>query len=213
MEREMADSESQSIKSAYASFAPLYDFFFGMILEPGRRAAIRSLKLIPGSKVLEVGVGTGLSLHRYPREIGVDGIDIAPDMLAKARRRVERKGLSNVSGLHSMDARELEFEDNTFDAVVAMYVVSVTGEENRVVAEMKRVCKPDGIMVIVNHFRTESRLVRFAETLLRPIHKAVRFRADLDLDEFVNSNELNVEKSFRANIFGYSTVLCCRNTP
>jgi phosphatidylethanolamine/phosphatidyl-N-methylethanolamine N-methyltransferase len=207
----MSDQESQAVERAYTSFAPLYDFFFGLVLEPGRRAAIRSLQLSPGDKVLEVGVGTGLSLHRYPREAHVEGIDLAVDMLAKAQRRVERKGLAQVKGLHAMDARALTFEDDSFDAVVAMYVVSVTGEEERVVGEMRRVCKPGGLLVIVNHFKTRSFFVRMAEVLLRPIHRAVRFRADLELDDFTRRTGLVVERSFRANIFGYSTILCCSN--
>ena len=199
------------MRRAYGRFAPFYDVLFGPVLEPGRRAAIRSMGLAPGDRVLEVGVGTGLSLAAYPSHVRVTGIDIAPGMLARAEARVARKRLTHVEGLHAMDASAMGFDAGAFDVVIAMYVVSVVEEPARVVAEMRRVCRPGGRLIIVNHFRTTSRLIRTAEVALRPLHRAIRFRADLELDAFVADNALDVEQTSSANIMGYSTVLCCRN--
>ncbi len=204
-------AEEPDMRRAYGRFARYYDFFFGRVLQPGRRAAIRTMELAPGSRVLEVGVGTGLSLAAYPANVRVTGIDLSPDMLARAQARVDRGKLAHVEGLHAMDATALTFEDGAFDVVIAMYVVSVVEEPDRVVAEMRRVCKPGGRIIIVNHFRTRSRLIRAAEFLLKPIHYCVRFRSDLDLDPFVARNGLEVDRAFAANVMGYSTVLCCRN--
>lgn len=203
--------DNESMSRAYRLFAPVYDLVFGPVLEPGRRRAVSSLAAAPGSRILEVGVGTGLSLAAYPANVRVTGIDLAPGMLAKARARVSRKRLSHVEELVPMDACAMRFEAARFDAVVAMYVVSVVDDPVRLVREMRRVCKPGGDIVIVNHFRTDSRLVRAAEVVLKPIHRLVRFRSDLDLSDFTRRTGLCVERAFPVNVMGYSTVLCCRN--
>jgi phosphatidylethanolamine/phosphatidyl-N-methylethanolamine N-methyltransferase len=194
---------------AYRSFAPVYDAFFGAVLEQGPRTAIRGMDLEPGARILEVGVGTGLSLAAYLPGAEVTGVDISPAMLVRARRRVARRGLAQVRELAVMDARGLVYPDARFDVVVAMHVVSVTPEPEQVVAEMLRVCRPGGRLVIVNRFRTTSRLVRWAQTLLRPLHGTVNYSAALDHDEFLQRTGLRVIRSTRANILGYSTILCC----
>lgn len=201
----------QAMQRAYALFAPVYDLLFGSVLAHGRRAAVHGLGLHSGDRVLEVGVGTGLSLSDYPPDVRVTGIDLAPEMLARARARVSRQGLANVEALQTMDAGNLGFDAHTFDVVIAMYVVSVVDDPLQVVAEMRRVCKPGGKLVIVNHFRTRSRAIRAAEVFLKPLHRAVRFRSDLDLEMFKAQAALNVERALPVNVFGYSTVLYCRN--
>lgn len=206
-------TESEAIRKSYSVFAPLYDLFFGKMLEPGRRAAIQLLEPKVGARILEVGVGTGLSLASYPPHTRVTGIDLAPAMLAKARARVERQGLRHVEALLRMDASELEFEDDTFDAAICMYVVSVVPDPLRVLEEMRRVCKADAKLVVVNHFRTGGRVVRLAEFLLRPMHHMVHFRSGLDLDDFTMSVRLPLEHVRRENLLGYSSVLVFRNTP
>lgn len=199
-------TSEERVGRAYRGFAPLYDAVYGAVLEPGRRAAVRGMGLRADSRVLEVGVGTGMSLSAYPRDVRVTGIDIAPEMLQRARRRAEHRPFTE---LKVMDARFLDFPDASFDVVAAMYVVSVTPDPERVVAEMARVCKPDGVLVIVNHFRTTARLVRFAEALLRPLHRMVNYSAELDREEFLERTGLRVIRSSRVNILGYSTVLYC----
>src|SRR6266545_2875464 len=111
------------------------------------------MKCKPGESVLEVGVGTGLSLPLYPPSVKVTGIDVSPEMLERARALKERKGLNNVVALNYMDAEKMTFADSSFDKVVAMYVASVVPNAARLVQEMRRVCKPGGELWIVNHFR------------------------------------------------------------
>lgn len=207
----MTEQADHHIKQAYGKFAPIYDLMFGPVLEQGRRKAVSGIGLQPGQRVLEVGVGTGLSLGAYPPDVRVTGIDLAPAMLERARARAARKGWTHVEGLHAMDATAMDLEDNSFDAVIAMYVVSVADDPLRVVSEMSRVCKEGGHLVIVNHFKTNSPLIRAAETVLKPIHRAVRFRSDLELDAFTSETGLIVERAVQANVCGYSTVLYCRN--
>src|SRR5207248_8548374 len=128
----------------YRLFSGSYDFVFGPVFHPGRKEAVRLVNERPGQRILEVGVGTGLSLPYFRRDSRVTGVDISEEMLAKARRRVERQPLSHVDGLHVMDAEHLEFEDNSFDAVLALYVASVVPSPAAFAAEMRRVCIPGG---------------------------------------------------------------------
>ncbi|MGM0812210.1 MAG: class I SAM-dependent methyltransferase, partial [Pseudomonadota bacterium] len=200
----------EQVSRAYSAFAPAYDAFFGAVLEPGRRAAIREMNLQPGARVLEVGIGTGLALSAYPRGVRITGVDLSLEMLERARRRAGGMELARVVDLKVMDARALDYPNASFDAVVAMYVVSVTPEPERVIAEMRRVCRPGGQLVIVNHFRTTSRTVRITEKLLRPLHRMVNYSAELDYDAFVQKTGLEVIRCSRANILGYSTVVHCR---
>ena len=202
---------TQSVEKAYAKFSPVYDLFFGRALSAGRRSGINCMNLQPGHRVLEVGVGTGLSLSAYPNDVRVTGIDISEEMLIKARKRIARKELSNIDELHIMDAQSMSFEDDSFDSVIAMYVMAVVPDPILVVREMCRVCKPGGNVIIVNYFRTGSKKVRLNEWVVKPLGKMFHFHFGLDLDEFTDQLDLDVVDSFRANIFNHTTVLHFRN--
>lgn len=134
----------EAVKTAYRRYARIYDAVFGPVLQPGRRALLERLELKPGERVLEVGVGTGLSLPLYPRSVRITGIDVSREMLEKARERVARRRLENVDALVEMDAEHMSFPDATFDKVVAMYVVSVVARPGKLIEELHRVCKPRG---------------------------------------------------------------------
>jgi phosphatidylethanolamine/phosphatidyl-N-methylethanolamine N-methyltransferase len=206
-------TEKDAITRSYALFAPLYDLVFGKVLQPGRRSAIRLIEPENGARILEVGVGTGLSLASYPAHTRVIGIDVSSAMLAKAQARVEREGLRQVESLLRMDATAMGFADGSFDTAVCMYAVSVVPNPMRLLEEMRRVCKPGGKLIVVNHFRTYGRLVRLAEFLLKPLRHMVHFRSGLDLDEFMMSVRLPLEHARQENLLGYSSVLVFRNTP
>ncbi|WP_300492321.1 class I SAM-dependent methyltransferase [uncultured Alcanivorax sp.] len=158
----------QSVKSSYARWAPIYDRTFGAVTRSGRRRAVDYINRKGGPKVLEVGVGTGLSLQRYAPHLEVWGIDFSHEMLAKAKRKVSEQALTHVAGLQQMDARELDFPDASFDTVAAMHIVSVVPEPERVLAEMARVCKPGGEIVITNHFASEDGVMARIEKLTAP---------------------------------------------
>ncbi|HVJ24137.1 MAG TPA: methyltransferase domain-containing protein, partial [Burkholderiales bacterium] len=134
----------EAVKAAYRRYARIYDVVFGAVLQPGRNAVLQALKLKPGDRVLEVGVGTGLSLSLYPRDVRITGIDVSREMLERAQARVARAGLGNVDALLEMDAEQMAFPDASFDKVVAMYVVSVVARPARLLEELHRVCRPDG---------------------------------------------------------------------
>jgi phosphatidylethanolamine/phosphatidyl-N-methylethanolamine N-methyltransferase len=180
----------EAILKSYERYAPVYDHTFGWLLSfRGRSMAAGVTNHRPG-KVLEVGVGTGISLSYYRREHQVHGIDISPHMLARAHKRVHRKQLDQVTQLEIMDARELDFPDNHFDAVVAAYVMSVVPEPHKVIREIERVCKPGGDVVIVNHFAAEQGFRRRFEAMLAPLSNKLGWRPDMALHEILSHTSL-----------------------
>src|SRR5512135_334501 len=139
-----------SVRAAYRRYAKIYDLVFGGVFAFGRSRALSLANRRGGQRVLEVGVGTGLSLSGHRTDNRVVGIDISPEMLAIARRRVERQRLSHVEALLEMDAGQLDFPDSSFDVVVAMFVMTVVPDPQQVMSELKRVCKPGGHIYVVN---------------------------------------------------------------
>ena len=199
-----------NIIKSYNRWALGYDVLFAGIVQNGRREAIRRMRCRPGENVLDVGVGTGLSLPHYPRDTHVVGIDLTPSMLAKANRRIDRMGLTNAEA-HVMDAQAMTFAEDSFDRVVAMYVASVVPDPGRLVAEMKRVCKPGGDIFVVNHFTNDNPLVRSFESLVSPLSSFLGFRPDFPMDRFIAETGLDVVEVRPVNLFGYWTLVHARN--
>lgn len=200
-----------SIKNAYRRYAPLYNLYFGAILHPGRKRVIEKMNCRAGDLVLEVGVGTGLSLRLYDPSVRVIGIDISPEMLERARILRERDKLYNVCGLEEMNAEQMTFPDDTFDKVAAMYVVSVVTDPVRLVDEMKRVCKPGGELFIVNHFHRPNSLIGSFESLVAPLSGKLGFHPDFPLDSLVSKAKIQVTQTIPVNFFGYWTLLRISN--
>jgi len=195
----------------YRLFAGSYDVVFGPIFHPGRKAAVEVANDRPHQRILEVGVGTGLSLPHFRKDARVTGIDVSKEMLAKAHRRVERDGLKQVEALLEMDAEAMTFADSAFDAVLALYVASVVPDPARFVAEMRRVCKPGGAIVIVNHFTSGNPAMRWLEKRLAPLAGKIGFHADFPLDDFLEAGRLRVRETRPSNLFGYWKLLRCVN--
>ena len=176
--------ENDFVEGVYDRLARVYDLAFGPTLHPGRLKAIERMKIQPGEQVLEVGVGTGISLSLYPSDCSVTGIDFAESMLERARERVVRDGLRNVR-LLQMDGADLKFADNSFDIVYAPYLISVVPDPVKVALEMRRVCRPGGRIIILNHFLSSNPLLSRIETLISPYTIHIGFKADLDLPAFL----------------------------
>ena len=168
--------DAASVRHAYRRWAPVYDFTFGLIAEAGRKNAVQIINRRKG-RVLEVGVGTGLSLPCYGSHLTITGIDLSPEMLAKAQDKVERKSLGNVVALHEMDASALAFPDESFDTVVAMYVMTVVPEPDRVMRELERVCAAGGEVILVNHFSQDEGVPRLVRAAARAVCRGHRLAA------------------------------------
>ena len=193
----------------YSVLAKVYDDFFDWALTPGRRLAVSRLPARPGDRILEVGVGTGLSLPLYPRDCEVTGIDISEPMLEKARERLDALGREGVV-LRRMDAHDLRFPDGSFDHVVAPYVISVVAEPEKVMREIRRVCRPGGTVLVVNHFLSESFLLSGIERILTPASQWIGFRMDLPVRIALEVPGLTLQAMERVNLFGLWRLLTLR---
>jgi phosphatidylethanolamine/phosphatidyl-N-methylethanolamine N-methyltransferase len=203
--------DSRRVEKVYTVLAGVYDAFFDWALGPGRRRAVACLPIQPGDRVLEVGVGTGLSLPLYPESCRITGIDISDAMLDRAVARLESLGRRRVT-LRKMDARTLKFPDASFDHVFAPYVISVVPEPERVLAEMRRVCKPGGTIVVVNHFKSPGALLAFWERLLTPASQWIGFRLDLPIEVVERAPGLELVRVERVNLMGLWRLLVLRRT-
>jgi phosphatidylethanolamine/phosphatidyl-N-methylethanolamine N-methyltransferase len=201
----------ETSRRGYRLFAPLYDVVFGASLQHGRRLAIEALDCNPGDRILEVCVGSGLSLPMYPDGVRVTGIDISHEMLTKAAQLVRQRQLGQTEVLLQMDAERMAFADASFDKAVVMFAMAGLPDPVRAMKEITRVCRPGAKIVIANHFLSRRPLLRLCDALLTPLYRLLRYRADLDMEAFVAATELNVIDVRPANLFGYSTVLVCSN--
>jgi phosphatidylethanolamine/phosphatidyl-N-methylethanolamine N-methyltransferase len=200
--------ENDFVEKVYEKLASVYDFTFGPTLHPGRRHAIQKMKIRSGDRVLEVGVGTGINASLYPRDCAVVGIDLSGSMLEKARERVWRKGIRNVR-LMEMDAAEMKFANDGFDIVYAPYLISVVPDPVAVAREMRRVCKPGGRIIFLNHFRSPNRLLASIERAISPFTVHIGFKSDLDLPAFLAQAELEPVSIERVNIPRIWSLVTC----
>lgn len=207
----MATASTQPHESAlYYEFSHLYDAFFGRVFYPRIAKVVKSLAIEPGARVLEIGVGTGLSLDAYPRHCHVTGIDLAPDMLEKAQERIDRHGLRHVS-VEQGDALDLRFPDDSFDYVMAFHVVSVVPDARRLMAEAQRVCRPGGQIVIINHFRSERRTVARIQHSIDPMTRRLGWTTSLYLRDLIDRRTLHVERQWKTSPRSLFTIVIARN--
>jgi len=200
--------ENDFVARVYENIAWFYDLTFGPALHPGRVDAIQRMAIKPGDRVLEVGVGTAINAALYPTDCSVTGIDLSSSMLEKARERVARKGVRNVR-LLQMDAANLKFADDTFDIVYAPYVISVVPDPVAVTREMCRVCRPGGRIVILNHFRSKSRVGARLERMIAPFTLYLGFKSDLDLPAFLVQADLKPVSIEKVNVPRIWSLVTC----
>jgi phosphatidylethanolamine/phosphatidyl-N-methylethanolamine N-methyltransferase len=200
--------EKRQVERAYELLAPVYDFIFDWIFAPGRTAAVDKLAFQRGDSVLEVGIGTGLNLPLYPATCRLTGIDLSQEMLDKAVERVQTLAMPNVI-LKVMDATSMSFGDNEFDKVVATYTISAVPDPVAVLREMRRVVKPGGILVILNHFRSDRRLMGWLEDMVAPVCTRLGWKSNLPLAPLLEQVGLVPESIAHVNMFdGWRLVTC-----
>ena len=195
----------------YDRWGKFYDIVFKKIFNEGRSVGVELLQLESDERLLEVGVGTGLSLPLYPNSSEIVGIDISSKMLEKAREKIRKLDMDNIQ-LSVMNAEEMDFPDNTFDCVTACYVVSAAPDPQKVVSEICRVCKPDGRIVFINHFKSQNFLLAKFEELINGACKKIGWETTLDLEPLLKSNNLTSVAQERVNVFNYWKAVLCINS-
>jgi phosphatidylethanolamine/phosphatidyl-N-methylethanolamine N-methyltransferase len=191
----------------YRSYAPAYDLIFGKVFHDGRKLAIELANAKPYQDILEVGVGTGLSMPFFRKNVRLTGIDISAEMLAKAKRRAAAMGHAKDWRLDVMDVEAMDFPDASFDAVLALYVASTVQDLKSFGDEMRRVCKPGGEIIIVNHFTSRHRLVAGVERFLGNYAGRLGFEPDFPMERFSAESGLVPYEVLPTGMFGYWQLL------
>jgi len=202
--------DTEKVTKVYSVYSGFYDLLFGRIFHNSRAAAIDLLGLKAGDRILEVGVGTGLSLPLYPNTCSIVGIDLTGPMLSQGAKKIKELGLEQIH-LQRMDATHMAFRDNRFDGVMAAYVMSTVPNPRAVLDEMIRVCRPGGRIVLLNHFSHRNRLVSWLEKRISPLCTWIGFRSDLCLESLLKETCLDVVKNLKVNPFNYWHIIECIN--
>jgi phosphatidylethanolamine/phosphatidyl-N-methylethanolamine N-methyltransferase len=202
--------QKRQVKRAYELYAPVYDLIFDWVFAPGRAAAIDQLRPAPSDTVLEIGIGTGLNLPLYPRTCRLTGIDLSGEMLDKAVERVEQLGMPNVT-LKVMDAGVMDFGDDQFDKALATYTISAVPDPVSVLRELRRVVKPGGVIVILNHFRSERRFAGRLEDLVAPVCTRLGWKSNLKMAPLLKRVGLTPDVVARVNMFNGWRLIKCVN--
>jgi phosphatidylethanolamine/phosphatidyl-N-methylethanolamine N-methyltransferase len=203
----MAQMDTAAVREAYRKWAAFYDNSFGSVSIWARRRAVARVNALAGTEVLEVGVGTGLALPSYRKDKRITGIDLSREMLDRAEERVKRQGLTNVAALIEMDAEAMRFPDDSFDIVVAMFVASVVPNPKRLLAEMKRVARPGGHVLFINHFAAKGGLRLMVENAMAPASHALGWHPDFPMEALLTPEEIATADMQDAPPFGIFTLV------
>lgn len=190
--------DAHRVERIYSLYSGVYDLIFGGVLKPRIGETIQAMGIKEGDRVLEVGVGTGLSLPYYPRHCTVTGIDLSRKMILKASEKAKSLNLSHIS-LKVMNAESLSFQDEAFDHVFAAFVITTVPNPRRVLSEMARVLKKGARIVLVNHFRSAHPFIGRMEDLLSPLFIRLGWRTDLCIDDILDASSLTVSSVCKVN--------------
>lgn len=199
--------DADAVRAAYKRWAGVYDTVFGGVSSVGRRRAVALVNRLPGRDVLEVGVGTGLALPRYTKDKCITGIDLSAEMLLLARKRVAALGLPNVAALRELDAESTDFPDDSFDIAVAMFVASVVPNPRGLLAEMRRVVRPGGSILFVNHFAAERGPRWWIELAMAPASRALGWHPDFAMQGLFSPDDLARMRANPVPPFGIFTLV------
>jgi phosphatidylethanolamine/phosphatidyl-N-methylethanolamine N-methyltransferase len=200
------------VQQAYDRLARVYDVFFGPILQPGRERAIRSINSFPGLRLLELGIGTGLTAPLYSRDWSVVGVDLSAAMLDHAKRRIGELALGRSVHLLQADGARLPFDDESFDVVLVPYVMSVVPDPIGVGRELRRVCRPAGHIILLNHFLSQDSIGARLERWISPLTTRIGFRTDLSLQWLLSGAGLRLVDVSTVNVPAiWKLVTCVRD--
>lgn len=200
------------VQRLYDRFAGVYDLMFGAVLQPGRERAVHAMLPQPGLRVLELGIGTGLTIPLYPRDWRITGIDLSRSMLKQALTRARCRSCAPIALLQA-DAARLPFADDTFDLVFVPYTISVVPDPPHVAREARRVCRPDGRIMLLNHFLSDRPAAASMERLVSPLARKLAFRMDLALPPLLAEAGLTPIAVERVNVPPLWQLVTCVKQP
>lgn len=203
------DSAQAHESKIYSELSHLYDRLFTNVFAHRIHRVLHATPFPEGASILEMGIGTGLSVEAYPHDCSVTGVDLAAEMLDKAREKIKGQGLQHIK-VQQMDALALEFADDSFDYTTAFHVISVVPDARRFLAEMVRVTKPGGRIILINHFRSENRVLSALDTLIEPLTRRIGWHT-LDFGETVAGFPLEIEQHYKESPTSLFTILVARN--
>ncbi|MCB1500420.1 MAG: class I SAM-dependent methyltransferase [Bauldia sp.] len=203
----LATINDDHVVAAYARWAPIYDWSFGAFTRRPCREAVAEMNTLPPGRIIELGVGTGISLPLYDRKHRITGVDLSREMLARARKRVAEDGLSHVEALEVMDAGALSFEDGAFDAAMAMFVITVVPDPGKVMAEMARVVRPGGTVILVSHFSVETGPRAVVERYMARFSSRLGWRPNFPIETVLGRPELRLVERRPVKSFDLFTLL------
>lgn len=212
MPRPQSALDADAVRAAYRRWAGVYDRVFGSVSAAGRRQAVAAVNALPGERVLEMGVGTGLALPHYDRAKRITGIDLSEDMMALAHKRVAAEGLDHVEALAIADGEATGLPTGSFDVAVAMFVASVVPHPRALLAEMKRVVRPGGTLLFVNHFLAEGGLRYAAERALAPLSRTLGWHPDFAFEALLPPEDLARARRLPVAPFGLFTLVSLANS-
>ncbi len=207
---EKSQMSAENVARTYRFYAPLYDKVFGAVLEPGRKELTKRVNELAPASLLEVGVGTGLTLNQFSENTKIVGIDLSDEMLEIARLRAKALPDRDIE-LFSMDAERMNFADHSFDCVAVPYVLSVTPNPDQFVAEIRRVCKPDGTIFILNHF-SGSRFWWCLEQSVGALAHRIGFHSEFSFEENILKHSWQVQDVQTCNLMGLSKLVTLKNS-
>jgi phosphatidylethanolamine/phosphatidyl-N-methylethanolamine N-methyltransferase len=203
--------EEHSTRKIYNIQSYFYDEIAANIVRKRQRHAIAKMDLKPGDRILDIGIGTGVSLETYPRDCKITGIDLSEGMLSHAKERVSRLGLTNVN-LAIADAMFMPFKENTFDHIVISLVVTVVSDPVKLLNHIKRIGKPGCRIVIINHFQSGFRLMAWLEKIFNPFFIKVGWKSDLNFHELLSETNLEVDFRYKVKNIDFWDIVFLRNT-
>lgn len=205
----MAQISIENVVKSYKFYAPIYDKLFGWVLEHGRQELLDVIKKLDVTHILEIGVGTGLTLGHYPKNCKLVGIDLSEDMLKIAQQRADKLTDREIN-LRVINAEKTDYPDAHFDCVTIPYVLSVTPDPDKLIQEARRVCKPGGTIIVLNHF-SGSGFWWFFEKLVKSLAAKIGFRSDFSFEEQILKHDWEVISVKPVNLFNLSKLVLLKN--